>query len=491
MSTIFSCSQNGMRMLDSDFLSQASSSLLNSSSEIDVQLLERVVDVCYNGQGTSQRAANSILTELKSSEDAWLKVDSILSQSCHHQTRYIALQILEEAIKKRWKSLPEAQCEAIKRYVISLIINRSMNDTQSDEDRTELKRLNTILVEILKYEWPHRWPSFVSDLVKSSLTGESICANNMQILKLLSQEVFDFSSTSLTRTKALSLRASMCTEFGEIFELCYEVLDKCLKDQLVLTTLETLLIFLNWIPRGYLLETTLIELLVSRYMAQSPFRNVAVKCMTEIASIDLASGSDVSETMKEKMVKMMVDSVQRITEMIPDDVDLAHAYNQSHDSEKDFIMTLTMYLSSLLRHQHFLIIRASANSGGMIKSNHLKALSMLVRLSRVDETEVFKVCVEFWIFFGGILADQHVSEIRGAQVANPPDSTEMGDATNLENARMRRAPDAIVIPFAEILSQVRYIMIEKMARPEEVIIVETENGEVVREFFKDTDAITL
>lgn len=34
-------------------------------------------------------------------------------------------------------------------------------------------------------------------------------------------------------------------------------------------------------------------------------------------------------------------------------------------------------------------------------------------------------------------------------------------------------------------------MIGRMAKPEEVIVVENEQGEVVREFMKDTDAIQL
>ncbi len=34
-------------------------------------------------------------------------------------------------------------------------------------------------------------------------------------------------------------------------------------------------------------------------------------------------------------------------------------------------------------------------------------------------------------------------------------------------------------------------MISRMTRPEEVLVVENERGEVVREFMKDTDAINL
>ena len=54
---------------------------------------------------------------------------------------------------------------------------------------------------MLKQEWPHRWPSFVPDLVGASKTSETLCENSMVILKLLSEEVFDFSRGSLTQAR--------------------------------------------------------------------------------------------------------------------------------------------------------------------------------------------------------------------------------------------------------------------------------------------------
>jgi exportin-1 len=42
-----------------------------------------------------------------------------------------------------------------------------------------------------------------------------------------------------------------------------------------------------------------------------------------------------------------------------------------------------------------------------------------------------------------------------------------------------------------VLSNLRVVMIGKMAKPEEVLVVENEVGEIVREELKDTDAITL
>lgn len=86
----------------------------------------------------------------------------------------------------------------------------------------------------------------------------------MIILRLLSEEVFDFSAEQMTQAKTKALKQTMCAEFGEIFNLCNEVLEKANKSSLIRATLETLLRFLNWIPLGYIFETQIIDILVSR-----------------------------------------------------------------------------------------------------------------------------------------------------------------------------------------------------------------------------------
>ncbi len=42
----------------------------------------------------------------------------------------------------------------------------------------------------------------------------------MEILKLLSEEVFDFSSGQMTQAKAKTLKESMNNEFQQVFQLC-------------------------------------------------------------------------------------------------------------------------------------------------------------------------------------------------------------------------------------------------------------------------------
>lgn len=58
-----------------------------------------------------QRLAQEFLTTFKEHPNAWTRVDTILEYSQNQQTKYYALQILENVIKTRWKVLPRPQCE--------------------------------------------------------------------------------------------------------------------------------------------------------------------------------------------------------------------------------------------------------------------------------------------------------------------------------------------------------------------------------------------
>ncbi len=49
-----------------------------------------------------------------------------------------------------------------------------------------------------------------------------------------------------------------------------------------MVTLETLLRFLSWIPLGYIFETTMVNTLIETFFTVPMFRNVTLRCLTEI-----------------------------------------------------------------------------------------------------------------------------------------------------------------------------------------------------------------
>ena len=178
--------------------------------------------------------------------------------------------------------MPEEQRQGVKNYISNLIIKLSSDEQTFRRQKVFLNKLNVILVQVLKQDWPHKWPTFVQDIVGASKTSETLCENSMHILKLLSEEVFDFSRGEMTQAKIKDLKNSLNSEFKLIHELCLFVLNASQKPDLIRATLGTLYAFLSWVPLGYVFESNLVEILLKLF-PQPAFRNLALQCLTEVS----------------------------------------------------------------------------------------------------------------------------------------------------------------------------------------------------------------
>ena len=97
---------------------------------------------------TQIAAAQGILTKLKEHPDAWRRVDAILEYATDPYTKFYGLQILEEAIKYRWRALPPEQREGVKNYIVKKIIDLSGEDASLQQNRMFLSKLNQTLVQV-------------------------------------------------------------------------------------------------------------------------------------------------------------------------------------------------------------------------------------------------------------------------------------------------------------------------------------------------------
>ena len=95
----------------------------------------------------------------------------------------------------------------------------------------------------------------------------------------------------------------------------------------------------------------------------------------------------------------------------------------------------------------------------------------------MDDPEIFKICLEYWHVFANELYNDETS--RGAASKGP---LVLGLGSSNGGGRK-----ALYSP--ELLTRLRCCMIGNMAKPEEVVVVEDENGDVVREQQKDTEVI--
>ncbi|XP_022718569.1 protein EXPORTIN 1A isoform X6 [Durio zibethinus] len=264
----------------------AAERLRDLSQPIDVSLLDATVAAFYGTGSKEERAhADQILRDLQNNPDMWLQVVHILQQTKSLNTKFFALQVLEGVIKYRWNALPVEQRDGMKNYISEVIVQLSSNEASFRAERLYVNKLNIILVQILKHDWPARWQSFIPDLVAAAKTSETICENCMAILKLLSEEVFDFSRGEMTQQKIKELKQSLNSEFQLIHELCLYILSASQRTELIRATLSTLHAFLSWIPLGYIFESTLLETLLKFFPVPS-YRNLTLQCLTEVAALN-------------------------------------------------------------------------------------------------------------------------------------------------------------------------------------------------------------
>eukprot|EP01132_Coremiostelium_polycephalum_P005640 gene5640-7020_t len=437
--------------------------ILNFEEPLDVVLLDKVVAAMYGNDQRERQMATTVLAQFQESPVAWQRVDGILEKSQNPQTKFLGLVILENLIKYKWKALPREQCDGIKNYIVSLIIRISSDPHSFAHEKVFLNKLNIIFVQILKQEWPHHWSSFIPEIVNSSKTNESLCENNMNILKVLSEEIFNFSEEKMTQAKIQSLKINFEKEFSLINELCTYILENATRPSLIKATLLTLQRFLNWIPLHYIIENAnsnpepskLVKLLLFKYFPEHQFRAASLKCLTEIGSLSLSPQYDTI------FIAIIDQFMKYIKHVKPNPSTIPKDYEEGDQGEHNFIHAITLFLTGFFK-AHLKIMESSLN----IPYLHL-GHEILIHISNIDEIEIFKICLEYWNFLSSNLYTDSLTH----------------------HSLLTTQPRVQL--YKSILSKVRVVMIEHMAKPEEVIVVEDENGNIIRETTKDTDSLTL
>ena len=354
--------------------------------------------------------------------------------------------------------------------------------------------MNVLLVGILKQDWPHRWRSFIPDIVGASKTSEVLCENNVTILRLLSEEVFDFSKDSMTSERAAALKAGLQTELQQIFELLLFVLEASSRRPLIIAALECLQRYVTWIPERYLFETAMLEVLCMKFLPLPEFRVPCLQVLCEVAALIKPEYNKVFELL---YIGVMGQIVRTLT---VDGVKPTFAAAEASGDEASmlYLRHLALFLTTFLA-EHGTLLEVEVYKEAM-----RSGLEYLVQASDVGDAEIFKICVEFWLRCASSLYETEaqynpalpslaavVAAGGGGEAAaggaGAPQSVQQ--PTSME--AVRSGPNPRKPYYAEVLSRVREVMIRHMARPEEVLIEKDDSGEYVREQQKDTDAIAL
>eukprot|EP00922_Rhytidocystis_sp_ex-Travisia-forbesii_P020155 GHVS01029706.1.p1 GENE.GHVS01029706.1~~GHVS01029706.1.p1 ORF type:complete len:1123 (+),score=166.78 GHVS01029706.1:69-3437(+) len=472
--------------------------LLDTTTPFDedkVRMLDKVVNAMYSSTDiVSREVAHKVLSDLKSLPVSWTYVSTILSLSSDANTKFFALGILENCILYRWNILPAAEQTGIKQYVSELALTLADNEVACNKEKHFVNKVNENLIQIIKHEWPDKWPTFITELCKSSKAKQSICENNMRLLVLLSEEVFDFGGDQLCSKRLDRLKEEFTAQFSEVFDLCCFIIRShvqnpaALKHSLLAQTLQCLSHFLKWIPLPFIFETDLIEMLLNNFWDNTSFRIDCVRCLSEVGSLKL-SGEETRYLPKlasmwrllcGKLATLPAESIQYDnTSKVPPTMRLFW---------ETFYAQLAICLTGFLRNH-----REDVAEVEDVQSV-VNCLSLLVKLTNSSHDETFKISLDFWSSFAQTLLQEVHDNYKQQQAPAPLMMDGMAAVSN-GGSSILDEPERYskrLSYYQETLKAVRTALVEKMAKPREVYIqYDQETGEVTREYQVDTDEVAL
>lgn len=89
----------------------------------------------------------------------------------------------------------------MRNFMITLVLNTPDQVAGQQNASSLLTKMNGTLISMVKLEWNNSWQDFIPDICNSASESVNKCENALNILRLLSEEVFDFSKGSIMRSE--------------------------------------------------------------------------------------------------------------------------------------------------------------------------------------------------------------------------------------------------------------------------------------------------
>jgi exportin-1 len=180
---------------------------------------------------------------------------------------------------------------------------------------------------------------------------------------------------------------------------------------------------------------------------------VTLKCLAEIAALNVGPEYDPKFVI---LFQMVMTSVNR---MIPPSTNIAQAYATAGDSGQELILNLALFLSNFLC-THLRAVEAEPHRDVLLNA-HL----YMVKVSQVDEREIFKICCEYWLK----LVAELYEEVQNLPIGES--GLLMGLSLGVTGVSGLGAIPLRKNIYSDVLSNLRLVVIEKMVKPEEVRII--------------------
>lgn len=433
--------------------------ILDLTNDFDIECFDTIVEKALGPNNSQKLEAEQILLKFKNLNNSWTKVDFILKNSKSQQSRFIALQILEENVKTKWSIFNESIKGGIRQYIFSYIVN---NSNLSSNDII-LQKFNVILVDIVKRDWPKKWPNFITDIISiAQSTSMEVCTNVLLILKLVNEQIFLYND-DLTTAKKRFLQSSLQNEYLTIFNFLMNILEysetQNLDIQLLKNCLNCFGSFCKTIHPENVFSTKIIEIICKHLNSAHSIEVLQVFLeIIDLFSIKADDGELIQISIpKEFDTNIIYKKINYIhcellgffdlyMKKFDNDIELAKTFSKFDQNEQLFIKSYARCFCALY-FNYFAILNVEETKRGLLH---------LTSISRINNIDLFREIFPTWRF---IIYNFYSEYPMHTKTLKPLKRTQ----------------------FLFILNKLLPILINFMPRPQEVFVVINDLGEVIKD----------
>lgn len=247
-----------------------------------MQNLNEIVS-CFLMQSNSitQDEANTILIDLSNKEDFYLNSLNIFySDESSISTKFFAIQVLKNAIQKKWVCMRPSFQDEVRSFVCSYFFENPFHK------ETPIDGLVFQLVfSILFYEWPEKWSNFFTDLIDI----ENSEITTILALKFMAFIGYETQSNLLTSVRTYIISHSLESKIPAIFQFIQTLLTKNeISKEIVIASFKFLTSCIPWISADLFVESTFFSQLAENYFENTELTEVIIPFLTElVTSLDL------------------------------------------------------------------------------------------------------------------------------------------------------------------------------------------------------------
>lgn len=432
--------------------------ILDLNAEFDVKLFDEVVSAALNPSSPKKSTAEALLLQFKELPGSWTRIDSILKNSSSKQSKFIALQVLEETVKSKWVLFNEEMKVGLRQYVFTTVIERS-----AQQPDIILQKFNSVLIEIVKRDWPKKWPSFINDLISvSQTTSMQVSMNSLVILKNINEQIF-IVEDDITTTRKRLLRKTLKQEYFTIFQFISLILEYSetqeLDDSLLESCLNAFKSFCKSMPPEFVFSTRIVDYILGHL--NSPHSIATINCLMEI--IEMKKTSQETHNF-ERSVEVIEFEKQKIALIHTELLNFFKLYLSKFDSPSPNTQKLHMAFKNMTE-QEQMFVKKYALIFSSLYSNWLyelnieqvkQGLGYLIQLSKIEDLSLFREIFPFWSKF--------VNEMYSEYPLRLPTSKPLKRTS-----------------FNFVFEALLPILVNNMPRPVEVFILVNDLGEIVRD----------